>query len=427
MEAVNHALAPLSSCEVFEVIEQIAAAKGKEKEAVLAKHMHDETLRQVLRATYDPFTTYGVKKLPEAELVGDSAFGPAVWTMLGELAGRNLTGGAAQTAIKLALESLTEASQTLLRRILTKDMRAGFTEGTCNRVLPGFIFVFECMLAHKFEEKRIKKWPVAAEPKYDGVRSLAIWDDGKVIFYSRTGKVFEGMGPIAQVIAERFKLNDIKPIVLDGELMDKNNSFNKIVGDVHKKDFAVEDAVFRLFDAIPLEHFQADSDLRTYRERRMVLSKLYEDTRLSYEPSVQLAPVRVMKTVAEIKDWAAEIMAQGGEGLIVKPLEGLYEKKRSYNWLKIKAKESIDAVVIDTEEGTGKNEGKIGALVIEVGDVRVNVGTGLSDELRALPPEQVIGRMIEVSYHEKTPDGSLRHPAFERFRDDKPESDGPGV
>lgn len=69
----------------------------------------------------------------------------------------------------------------------------------------------------------------------------------------------------------------------------------------------------------------------------------------------------------------------------------------------------------------------IGKLVVDFNGVLVGVGSGLSDEIRALDPEELIGRMCEVSYHEVTPDLSLRHPVFECFRDDKPVEDGPGV
>ncbi len=417
----------MTSCEVFDVIEEVASAKGKQKEKIIADRMGDPMLRRVLKATYDPFVTYGIKQVPESAVAGAESFSDHTFELLDKLADRRLTGNAAKQAILEELDLLSDQSVSLLTRILKKDLRAGFTAGTCNRAEPGFIFVFECMLAHKFEDKRIKQWPVAAEPKYDGVRSLAIWDGEAIAFFSRTGKVFEGMRPIADAIAEKFALHEVPAMVLDGELMDKGNQFNKIVGDVHKKDFQAEDAVYYVFDAISWEDFQADNDQRDYRERRMNLSQLAEDTELVYLPNVKVTPVRVMRNKEQIDTWAAEIMKAGGEGLIVKPLDGKYEKKRSYSWLKIKGRVDFDALVIGTEAGEGKYEGKIGALVIEVDGVEVSVGSGLTDAIRNLKPEDVINRMMEGHYHEKTEADSLRHPVFDRFRDDKPPEDGHGV
>lgn len=417
----------LTSDQAFEVIESIADAKGKAKQLLLGEYINDRMMRDVLKHTYDPFITYGIKQVPKPTAAGTDEFTTVTWQLLWKLRDRELTGNAAKQAIQEELDKLTEASQTLLTRILKKDLRAGFTANTCNKVEPAFIFVFECMLAHKFEEKRIKRWPVAAEPKYDGVRSLAIWNGTQVTFYSRTGKVFEGMGPIARQLEARFKRHGMAPMVLDGELMDRNNSFNQIVGDVHKKDFEAENAVFYVFEAMHLEEFEQDTVKGDYTQRRRKLVKLYNQADLATLPCLRLTPVRILDCVEAIQSWADDIMQAGGEGLIVKPLDGEYQKKRSHNWLKIKGEHSVDLVVTGIEPGTGKYEGKIGALLVDFQGVTVNVGSGLTDALRDKPGDHFVGRLIEVKYHEVTPDKSLRHPRFIRFRDDKPMEDGPGV
>lgn len=423
----------MSSAEVALVIAQVSQARGKQKEKVLAEHFSDPLLQRVLRAAYDPFVTYGIKKVPEVIATGTAVFTESTFALLDDLAARRLTGNAAKTSIETHLASLEASSQDLLTKIIKKDLRGGFTANTCNRVSPGFIFVFECMLAHKFEEKRIKQWPVVAEPKYDGVRSLAIWDGKEVTFYSRVGNVFEGMKPIADAMSERLAMSKAPPMVFDGELMDAGNSFNKIVGDVHKKDFMAADAVYMMFDMVPWEAFNANSDNRGYRERRMALASLYDSLHLYNLNNVQLTPVKVCASVEVINDFAHEIMSKGGEGLIVKPLDGLYEKKRSYNWLKIKdevsAGASIDLPVVGYKRGTGKYENCLGALVIDFNGVEVSV-SGFTDAERVeiwATRDQVIGRLVEVKYHQITPDGSMRHPRFVRFRDDKPVEDGPGV
>jgi DNA ligase-1 len=105
----------------------------------------------------------------------------------------------------------------------------------------------------------------------------------------------------------------------------------------------------------------------------------------------------------------------------------LYECKRSVNWLKIKPFIEVSLSVVATEEGTGKNVGRLGALVCEGVDdgvnIRVNVGSGLTDEQRIgfwKFKEDCVGMVAEVRADAVTQnqDGtySLRFPRFLRFR-----------
>jgi ATP-dependent DNA ligase len=92
---------------------------------------------------------------------------------------------------------------------------------------------------------------------------------------------------------------------------------------------------------------------------------------------------------------------------------------------KMKQIEDADLIVVGWEEGTGKNIGKLGALVCETaeGKVKVNVGTGFSDEERLITDDYV-GKVITVQYNQlitdkKTGDYSLFLPRFIEVRNDK--------
>jgi DNA ligase-1 len=77
---------------------------------------------------------------------------------------------------------------------------------------------------------------------------------------------------------------------------------------------------------------------------------------------------------------------KGYEGIMIKPQNGIYECKRSSLWLKVKPFIEVSLKVVDVEEGTGRNAGKLGALIVEGTDdgkfIRTNVGSGLTDEDR---------------------------------------------
>jgi DNA ligase-1 len=125
--------------------------------------------------------------------------------------------------------------------------------------------------------------------------------------------------------------------------------------------------------------------------------------------------------------YANDCVAEGYEGIMIKKLDAPYECRRSTFWMKWKPVITVDLEVIDIEEGTGRNAGRLGALVCEGVDedrtIRVNVGSGLSDSDRDnfwTRKDSLVGYIVEVKADAVTQnqDGtySLRFPRFERFR-----------
>ena len=76
----------------------------------------------------------------------------------------------------------------------------------------------------------------------------------------------------------------------------------------------------------------------------------------------------------------------GFEGIMIKDVDALYECKRSHFMLKAKPFIEVSLTVKATEEGTGRNVGKLGALIVEGEDdskfIKTNVGSGLTDNNR---------------------------------------------
>ena len=117
----------------------------------------------------------------------------------------------------------------------------------------------------------------------------------------------------------------------------------------------------------------------------------------------------------------------GYEGIMLKDLDAPYECKRSTAWLKLKPFIEVSLSVADVEEGTGRNAGKLGALVCEGEDdgkrIVCNVGSGFTDTDRDsywLGRGDLLGQVVEVRADAVTQnqDGSfsLRFPRFLRFR-----------
>jgi DNA ligase-1 len=90
--------------------------------------------------------------------------------------------------------------------------------------------------------------------------------------------------------------------------------------------------------------------------------------------------------------------------------------------MKLKEQGSVDLVVESLIQGEGKYYGMLGAAVVKFKGRKVNVGSGWSDDERKLywqDPTLLVRKVIEVHYHQITPDGSLRHPRFHTIRHDK--------
>jgi len=392
-----------------------------------------------VRMALDNYITFGVKKVP---IHGGPDGQGLPWEAFAALATylymRELTGHEARDAIELAMSAATQDEWNYwYRRILIKDLRCGVSEKTVNKILKGSeipeVPVFECMLAHDGanHEKKIKGKKLL-EPKLDGVRCLTVinYEAKSVIMYTRNGKVLENFSHIAEGVLKN--IEDFgRSYVIDGEVV--SNSFQELMKQVHRKDdVQATDARLMAFDILPLSEFQAGKSAMGQRRRSNFLRTLKPilDKCGSIDVITQLE-VDLDSLVGELqfKQYNKDAIEAGYEGILVKDPNSVYECKRSVSWLKIKPVITVDLTVVSLEEGTGKNIGKLGALVCEGTHqgkfIRVNVGSGLNDDQRAEiwnDKDAILGQVVEIKAdcitqnQDTDSEYSLRFPRFERFR-----------
>ena len=230
----------MNSDQIYQAIEAIAGKSGKlDKQALVGDLLQDEDGRRALIVCYDPFVNYGIAKKSMPDVApGTKVFDDETWKTLDLLASRNLTGNLAKIAVATEIAKLSPASGDLLRRILLKDMRAGFTEGTINRAAPGTIYVFGCQLSQHWSEHKHKlTYPVQIEPKFDGMRVLSFVDTvaGTVRHLSRAGNDVPGAAIATQDLLTVCARNEIfGEIVFDGEIL-SGNRFESI-GNARRSD-----------------------------------------------------------------------------------------------------------------------------------------------------------------------------------------------
>ena len=258
--------------------------------------------------------------------------------------------------------------------------------------------------------------------------------------YSRNGKVFDNFKHIEKQIADNFHKivgksamsNMSMGFILDGEVI--GNSFQELMRQARRKENVDnDDSVFHIFDVIPIEDFrrgywnaQLSKRIKILESMRSIVDKM---------PNVELLPhIMVDLDTAAGRDqlmrYAKDQVNAGFEGIMIKDVNAPYECKRNTFWMKFKPVHDYDLTVIGIEEGTGKNKGRMGALVCEGIDngkhITVNVGSGYTDVERQSYwdfKDSIIGQTAVVMADAITQnqDGSysLRFPRFKTFRDDK--------
>jgi len=400
----------------------------------------DDEFFEGCRLALDPMITFGLKQIPEK----NDEDGPGLpWDSftlaLTGFVTRNVTGNTARDMIQAMMKSATKAEWNgWYRRILIKDLRCGVSEKTINKVVEKkyadySIPIFGCQLAHDSANHESKvSGKKLIEVKLDGVRVITIVrSDGRVDMFSRNGKELANFPHIAEQISNVIKQKGSSKsmdVVLDGEIM--SSSFQDLMKQVHRKDnVKAGDAVLHLFDVLPLEDFEKGIYNKD-QETRSEMVKFWVATNKDLLPNVtalenELVDLDTEEGQKRFKEINAQAIAGGYEGIMIKDIDAPYECKRSVAWLKLKPFIEVSLTVVTTEEGTGKNVGKMGALVCEGVDdgkaIRVNVGSGFTDQQRdEFWSCRVDGQVVEVRADAVTQnqDGtySLRFPRFKSFR-----------
>ena len=417
-----------------------------DKEKIILEAMEDglDDFFEGIRMALDPLVTFGVKMVPKKEHeISQSFFWKDFKELANKLIKRELTGHAARDAILKAMESATkEEWNGFYRRVLIKDLRCGVSEKTINKIAKKFpkysIPIFSCPLAHdsaNHEKKMVGKKQI--EIKLDGVRVLTIIRQNKVEMFSRNGKQFHNFGHIISEIENVLKENPTPyDLVLDGEVMSAN--FQDLMKQVHRKDGKqTKDAVLHLFDLCPLKNFQ-EGRWDNHQTKRSLLVKewvekhsmLLKHIRTLEWENVDLDTVEGQKRFVELNKSAVE---GGYEGVMIKDPEAIYECKRTHSWLKAKPFIEVTLKVVSVEEGTGRNKGRLGAILVEGEDdgyeYSLSCGSGFSDMQREeywSKRNHLVGQLVEIRADAKTRSKdsvaySLRFPRFKCFRGFKPD------
>lgn len=401
---------------------------------------------------YNPFEIFNVKQVPTTIAVNNVEDDFAVFLqLLDDLKHRKVTGNAASAYIeRISFQFNSDYWNSLLRPTLVKDLRIGATIKTFNKILKGSEYeipIFEAQLAVDSED-HIKKLvgKKIIEQKLDGVRALAIVDRSfperpTVEIFSRNGKPLDNFPHIEEELAYCLKQGALggpwhdtkhKQFVIDGEIVSKN--FQALMKQTQRKtNIDTSDSVFTIFDLIPFDYFNkgkwnVSQQVRTNTWLSSLRQRVDESCKSLHVIEGLVVDLDTKEGHDTMRAFAQDQVDMGYEGIMIKNVDAPYQCKRGTNWMKWKPTITLDLTIAGFEEGTGKNLGRLGALVCEGIDngkeIKVNVGSGITDAQREdfwSRQAELKGFIVEIKADAitKSQDGdyySLRFPRFVRFR-----------
>lgn len=395
MSAVLKDEAMMDSDDVFNVIDQIAKISGKnEKQSTLAMYKDDTTLQKVLNFALNPFINFGMQQMPEPTFNGfKKVFDDATWVLLDQLASRQLTGNLAKMTVAEELGALSKGSAELFTRILRKDLRAGFSESTVNKVIKGFIPEFPYMRCCLPKDAKMDEWNwesgVFSQEKADGMFVNIDHDGfGTVTFTSRQGSPFP-LVPKLEFLAKevRAKLKYGTQthgeflVQVDGEVAPRaigNGIMNRILdgGDFEPNEMPIVKA----WDQIPLSSVTKKGKYETAYAFR--IKDLFSQLPSVPGALINVIDTRVVKSKKEAFEHFKELLLQGKEGTIVKNPVGIWADGTSKNQVKLKLEFVVDLVVTGIILGEeGKNTyNRPAALSCESSDGKLKVNVTVKNE-----------------------------------------------
>ncbi len=237
------------------------------------------------------------------------------------------------------------------------------------------------------DSKEVAGWVMSE--KLDGIRGF--WTGSELI--SRGGNTIQ---------APAWFIKDYPPFAVDGELWTKRDDFETISSIVRSQNpddrwknithniFEVPNQTGNLFDRL--------SVLENYLAKKPV-------------PNLKILKQTLIKDKSQLQDYLAEVVAQKGEGVVVRNPNTLYETGRLSSALKVKKYFDTECTVLEILPGKGKYLGKMGSVLCQTeSGKQLRVGSGFKDKDRENPPS--IGSKITFKYYGFTNKGNYKYPVY---------------
>lgn len=281
--------------------------------------------QKLVHYALNPYIQFGVKKLPSPTEFGTSQDFTPFLSVLDKLASREVTGNAARDLLTQSLSQYDETSQTILKRMLLKDLACGASATTFNKIYTDLVPTFSVMLADKYDGDKVKpNFPCIAQFKLDGQRVIAVVDKD-VTYFSRSGKVASFCDGLFDKELMLIKEQLGHSFIFDGEVMARSykETMNAKSSD---NDEAKKNLRYNVFDYMPLK----DWENQKYPEKQLdrlnrvnTIISMY-----SMKDKINAVEFEICENKDQLNKMFKRAIDLGYEGLIIKDPDSLYEWDR---------------------------------------------------------------------------------------------------
>lgn len=275
---------------------------------------------------------------------------------------------------------------------------------------------FEPMLAKEYGKFKHKvKYPCAAQPKFDGLRSNLSIANKQL---SREGRPQLSAPHLYDAVLPILTHN----VVLDGEIYNHNlhDNFDEIISLARKSKPTSEDLAesakvlqYHLYDI-----FLKDEPEMLFFDRIKILE---QKVKTLNNPMIVICPTYMVKNEAELDAIYDKFLELGYEGMIIRN-NVAYQQKRTDNLLKRKEFQDAEFEILDIVEGVGNRSGMAGYMVLKLnenGDTFKSTAKGGEAYYKELliNKHKYIGKLATVKFQNYTPGGVPRFPTIKAIRD----------
>lgn len=421
---------------LLEIERSAGEGSQKKKQQLISENLSVE-LEYILAICFDPFITTKLHKIDfeDRDCKENSNLYPEFVSLCEELKKAPAINDNLRTKAARLIESTGYHAELkkVFAKVLTKRMNIGIGAKLINKAVGKELIPDPSLMLAEDDHKAIDKWDsIVCEEKYDGVRVICAIENRKAKFYTRAFNELDSkyLSKIAEQLLHLSR--DLGDIFFDGELTDKDRkSVSGKVNQILKgspKESIGDDLLFNTFDIDGMSSIRNGKGEAPYTIRRQTLERVFEYG--GETPNVVLARKWEAKTKEELMPIYEQIVANGGEGVIMKDPSHVYECKRSKSWIKFKEVEDCDLEVTGWYPGEGKREGFIGGFNCKdaSGEYQVKVGSGFTEQdliNLSKDADSLIGRIVTIQYNvpieDKNGSKSLFLPRFIEVRSDKTE------